>query len=164
MYLYGEGLQTKKWNPDLEVGGVVGERGGYEDYSGDPDVFNTDNQNSCIPTTTDVSFAHSVIVSIPVMAGGLLSRICTTVGNAVVSATTCLWLFPACLLFSSDSSPTQKAIRGEHESNIRNSTRGKHEKANKRRIQDQQGSKGEKKVKGKRPQGYKGPWPPKNKK
>ena len=29
-YLYGEGLQTKRWNPYLEVGGVVGERGGYE--------------------------------------------------------------------------------------------------------------------------------------
>ena len=31
MYLYGEGLQTKKWNPYLETGGVVGECGGYED-------------------------------------------------------------------------------------------------------------------------------------
>lgn len=33
-YLYGEGLQTKCWNPDLEIGGVVGEglRGGYEDW------------------------------------------------------------------------------------------------------------------------------------
>ena len=30
MYLYGEGLQTKKWNSKLEIGGVVGVRGGYE--------------------------------------------------------------------------------------------------------------------------------------
>ena len=29
-YLYGEGLQTKRWNPNLDRGGVVGERGGYE--------------------------------------------------------------------------------------------------------------------------------------
>ena len=29
-YLYGDGLQTKKWNPHLETGGVVGECGGYE--------------------------------------------------------------------------------------------------------------------------------------
>ena len=31
MYLYGKGLQTKKWDPNLEIGGVVGQRGGYED-------------------------------------------------------------------------------------------------------------------------------------
>ena len=31
-YLYGDGLQPKRWNPDLEVGSVVGNglRGGYE--------------------------------------------------------------------------------------------------------------------------------------
>ena len=30
-YLYGEGLRIKKWNPNLETGGIVGECGGYED-------------------------------------------------------------------------------------------------------------------------------------
>ena len=40
MYLYGEGLQTKKWNPNLEIGGVVGDglRGGYEDWDTPSDI------------------------------------------------------------------------------------------------------------------------------
>ncbi len=39
-YLYGEGLQTKRWNPDLEIGGVVGDglRGGYEDCAQPSDI------------------------------------------------------------------------------------------------------------------------------
>ena len=39
-YLYGEGLKTKRWNPDLVIGGVVGDglRGGYEDWDMPSDI------------------------------------------------------------------------------------------------------------------------------
>jgi RHS repeat-associated protein len=39
-YLYGDGLKTKRWNPDLEIGGIVGDglRGGYEDWDTPSDI------------------------------------------------------------------------------------------------------------------------------
>ena len=50
MYLYGEGLQTKKWNPDLEVGGVVGLRGGYENCDDNelPDMANAEKNKASV--------------------------------------------------------------------------------------------------------------------
>lgn len=90
-------------------------------------------------------------------------EIVTASGNALATAVSSLLIIPACLLFSSDSSPNQNAVRGGHDTNIRKSTKAKHEKGDQRRIQDQQGSKGERKIKGKRPKGHKGPWPPKKK-
>ena len=93
----------------------------------------------------------------------LLNQLSITIEAAIEAVAPIAWIIPACLLFSGDSSPNQD-IRGGHDNNVRKSTKGKHEGGDSRRLQDQQGSKGEKIMKGKRPQGYKGPWPPKKKK
>ena len=102
MYLYGEGLQTKKWNPDLEVGGVVGLRGGYENCDDNelPDIANTQENKG------------SIAVPAAVVAVNLLSNISTTIIDAVVTASNFVWIIPACLLVSGDSSPHQE-IKGE---------------------------------------------------
>jgi RHS repeat-associated protein len=50
----------------------------------------------------------------------------------------------------------------EHTSGARNSTQGKHEKGQARKAQDRDGSQGQKNPPRKRPDGWKGPWPPKN--
>lgn len=104
-------------------------------------------------------------VSIPIASpiGVVLwNQFSTAAGTALEVAARIAWIIPACLLLSGDSSPNQD-IRGGHSNNVRKSTKGKHEGGDSRRLQDQQGSKGEKIMKGKRPQGYKGPWPPKRK-
>ena len=107
----------------------------------------------------DATVEVPVIVSIGTF---LWNELSTAVGTAIETVATIVWIIPACLLFSGDSSPNQD-IRGGHDNNVRKSTKGKHEGGDSRRMQDQQGSKGEKIMKGKRPQGYKGPWPPKKK-
>ena len=104
----------------------------------------------------------AVPVAVPIGAF-LWNQLSSAAGAVIEAAATIAWIIPACLLFSSDSSPNQD-IRGGHDNNVRKSTKGKHEGGDSRRLQDQQGSKGEKIMKGKRPQGYKGPWPPKKKK
>ena len=100
-------------------------------------------------------------VAVPIGAV-LWNQLSTTAGAVLEAAATIAWIIPACLLLSGDSGPNQD-IRGGHENNVRKSTKGKHEGGDSRRLQDQQGAKGEKIMKGKRPQGYKGPWPPKKK-
>ena len=103
-----------------------------------------------------------VPIAVPIGAF-LWNQLSITIGAAIEAVAPIAWIIPACLLFSGDSSPNQD-IRGGHDNNVRKSTKGKHEGGDSRRLQDQQGSKGEKIMKGKRPQGYKGPWPPKKKK
>ena len=111
------------------------------------------------PTTeTKAKFAAAVLIS-----SYLWEQLSIAVGTALESASNIAWVIPACILFSGDSSPNQN-IRGGHNSNVRKSTKGKHEGGDSRRLQDQRGSKGEKIMKGKRPLGYKGPWPPQKKK
>ena len=113
------------------------------------------------PTTEmDANLAAPIAVPIGAL---LLEQLSTAAGVAIEAVSTIAWIVPTCLLFSGDSSPNQD-IRGGHDNNVRKSTKGKHEGGDSRRLQDQQGSKGEKIMKGKRPQGYKGPWPPKKKK
>jgi RHS repeat-associated protein len=112
------------------------------------------------PTETNVNVA--VPVAVPIGAF-VWNQLPTAAVATLEAAATIAWMIPACLLLSGDSSPNQD-IRGGHDSNVRKSTKGKHESGDSRRMQDQQGSKGEKIMKGKRPQGYKGPWPPKKKK
>jgi RHS repeat-associated protein len=50
----------------------------------------------------------------------------------------------------------------EHTSNARPSTEQKHQEGQARKQQDREGSKGQKNPPRKRPDGWKGPWPPKN--
>ena len=57
IYLYGEGLQTKKWNPYLKTGGVVGERGGYEDC----DVSELNAYGIALSAVTSVSYLDDVV-------------------------------------------------------------------------------------------------------
>ncbi len=57
IYLYGEGLQTKKWNPYLETGAVVGERGGYEDC----DVSELNAYGIALSAVTSVSYLDDVV-------------------------------------------------------------------------------------------------------
>ena len=111
-------------------------------------------------TETDANVAVPVAAPIGTF---LWNQLSTAAGAAIETAATIAWIIPACLLFSGDSSPNHD-IRGGHDSNVRKSTKSKHESGDRRRIQDQQGAKGERFVKGKRPKGYKGPWPPKKKK
>ena len=68
MYLYGYGLQTKKWNPYLEMGGVVGDRGGYENCD-DADLTpygivlgmmtNVNNLDEAIGVRSDGHFSYT---------------------------------------------------------------------------------------------------------
>ena len=74
------------------------------------------------------------------------------------------WKVSEILAAPGEGSCPNQDIRGGHDNNVRKSTKGKHENGDSRSLQDQQGSKGEKMMKGKRPKGYKGPWPPKKKK
>ena len=68
------------------------------------------------------------------------------------------------------SAPTTTAPPGtqtttqasEHTSGARNSTKGKHETGQARKQQDREGAQGQKNPPRKRPDGWKGPWPPKN--
>jgi len=123
-YLYGDGLQTKKWNPNLDIGGVVGNeyRGGYENYFGPPIDFNCINSGETIPIKLN-NEASTVSCTIPVFIspsfGAFFSEIVTASGNALATAVSSLLIIPACLLFSSDSSPNQNAVRGGHDTNIR---------------------------------------------
>ena len=117
MYLYGDGLQTKKWNPNLEIGGVIGDecRGGYEDYFGPPIEFNCANSsdNISIELNNGTSTVSCPIpVSVSVSFGALFSEIAATIGDALTTAVSSLLIIPACLLFSGDSSPNQNAVRG----------------------------------------------------
>src|SRR5690606_18859325 len=68
---------------------------------------------------------------------------------------------------SSNSSNKQKKEYGqsggsEHKKNARPSSQGKHEKGQARKNQDRQGYKGMQLPPRKRPDGWKGPWPPKS--
>ena len=111
-------------------------------------------------TETDANVANPVAVPIGAF---LWEQLSTAAGEAIEAVATIAWIIPASLLVSGDTRPNQD-IRGGHDNNVRKSTKGKHENGDSRRLQDQQGSKGEKMMKGKRPKGYKGPWPPKKKK
>ena len=89
---------------------------------------------------TDANVAFPVVVSIGTY---LLNQLFSVAGTAIEAATTIAWIIPACLLLSGDSRPNQD-IRGGHNNNVRKSTKGKHESGDIRRLQDQQGSRGEK--------------------
>jgi hypothetical protein len=58
--------------------------------------------------------------------------------------------------------PQTTTQASEHTSGARNSTKGKHEKGQARKQQDREGSKGQKKWPRKRPDNWKGPYPPKD--
>ena len=66
-FLYGEGLKTKRWNPDLEIGGVVGDglRGGYEDWSPSSDISVSVPGAAC----SDANIESSMPPQLPFMAG-----------------------------------------------------------------------------------------------
>ena len=60
------------------------------------------------------------------------------------------------------TAPTQTITQAkEHTKGARNSTKGKHESGQARKQQDREGSKGQRNPPRKRPDGWKGPWPPK---
>ena len=65
-YLYGDGLKTKRWNPDLEIGGVVGDdlRGGYEDWDTPSDI------TAYVPcaTSSEMSSEFLILPILPFMA------------------------------------------------------------------------------------------------
>lgn len=116
-------------------------------------------------TTMETSANVAAPVAVPgafYFGAFLWDKLSTATVTVFETAATIAWIIPACMLFSGDSSPNQD-IRGGHDNNVRKSTKGKHENGDSRRLQDQQGSRGEKMMKGKRPKGYKGPWPPKKK-
>ena len=99
MYLYGEGLQTKKWNPDLELGGVVGcnLQGGYEDC----DISELQITNNvaaspiAIPISTPVVFTGT----------GILSEVVEVLGVATLRL---MGVLSGCFLLSGDTHPTQE--------------------------------------------------------
>ena len=99
MYLYGDGLKPKKWNPDLELGCVVGsnQRGGYEDC----DI-------SELPTTKNVAANPIAIpVSTPVVftGAGILSEVLEALGTATIRL---MGVVSGCMLLSGDTRPTQE--------------------------------------------------------
>ena len=62
-YLYGDGLKTKRWNPDLEIGGVMGDglRGGYEDWDTPSDI------TAYVPCATS-SETNSEFLILPILS------------------------------------------------------------------------------------------------
>ena len=95
-YLYGEGLQPKRWNPNLETGCIVGDgfRGGYEncDESELPVIHNERNINSA-----------NIAVPTGVMLGQFASDVFSTAGDVILTVASYLWIIPACMLLSSDT-------------------------------------------------------------
>ena len=65
-YLYGDGLKTKRWNPDLEIGGIVGDglRGGYEDWDTPSDI------TAYVPCATSSETSSEFLIPpiVPLMA------------------------------------------------------------------------------------------------
>ena len=71
-YLYGEGLRTKVWNPELDYGPGSGSsgKGGFEDYKGEPIDFgsygsnqgNNDRGNSTWEWASAVTGGESILV------------------------------------------------------------------------------------------------------
>ena len=134
-------------------------------YGDEKGQLHTSVQLSAVTITGEAGTTEKEAnIALPITLGTAFLENLSTIAEAVVQAVVDVaWMIPACILLSGDSSPNQD-IRGGHDNNVRKSTKSKHESGDRRRIQDQQGSKGEHIVKGKRPKGYKGPWPPKKKK
>ena len=99
-YLYGEGLQTKCWNPDLEIGGVSGEdlRGGYENCD-----------NSGISVINNIENTLAVGVPAVVSIGSVLSDIVMD-ATAIIEATAIrfLGILGGSLLLSGDTRQTKE--------------------------------------------------------
>ena len=109
-YLYGEGLQTKKWNPDLEIGGIgEGLCGGYEDYAGAPIDFNSYSLDGQLSTSNNISTAWVMIPTIASLGEGLFTEVASIAGGVLETAANFVWIIPACLLLSGDSSPNRSA-------------------------------------------------------
>ena len=95
-YLYGDGLQPKRWNPNLEIGGIVGDRGrgGYENCD-----------ESELPIIINEGTISPANIAVPM--GFLLEQYAldffSAAGDVILTAASYLWIIPACLLFSSDT-------------------------------------------------------------
>jgi RHS repeat-associated protein len=103
LYLYGSGLQPKKWNPDLEFGGVVGSnlQGGYEDCDKSelPIKNNVAASPIAIPISTPVILTETSILS------EVFKKAISTLGTAAIRL---MGVVSGCLLLSGDTRPTQE--------------------------------------------------------
>ena len=103
LYLYGNGLQPKKWNPDLEFGCVVGSnlQGGYEDcdLSELPIINNVAASPIAIPISAPVVFTGTSIL-LEVFKDAI-----SAFGTAVIRL---LGVASGCLLLSGDTRPNQE--------------------------------------------------------
>ena len=95
-YLYGEGLQPKRWNPNLEIGSIVGDgfRGGYENCD-----------ESELPLIQNESIINLANIAVPVavpIGAFLWEHISTAAGAAIEAVTTIAWIIPVSLLVSGD--------------------------------------------------------------
>ena len=125
----------------------------------DNDLYN----NIYIEDNTNTNNTSSIILECGLSASLIISQLDTPLlGPADIAAVAVLG---ATFITAGIASAVEniKDDFATHRSNIRPSTRYKHEEGNSRRLRDQNGTKGEKRPKGKRPKGYKGPWPPKDK-
>ncbi len=105
-YLYGEGLQPKRWNPNLEIGGIVGDgfRGGYENCD--------ESELPLIHNEKIINLANNAIpVAVPIGAF-LWEQLFTAAGTAIEAFAAIAWIIPACLLVSSDTRPNQNVQEG----------------------------------------------------
>ena len=105
-YLYGEGLQPKRWNPNLEIGGIVGDgfRGGYENCD--------ESELPLIHNEKIINLANNAIpVAVPIGAF-LWEQLSTAAGTAIEAFAAIAWIIPACLLVSSDTRPNQNVQEG----------------------------------------------------
>lgn len=107
-YLYGEGLQPKRWNPNLEIGGIVGDgfRGGYENCD--------ESELPLIHNEKIINLANNAIpVAVPIGAF-LWEQLSTAAGTAIEAFAAIAWIIPACLLVSSDTRPNQNVQEGNN--------------------------------------------------
>ena len=102
-YLYGNGLQPKKWNPDLEFGGVVvgNLQGGYEDC----DISELPIKNDAIATPIAILISIPVVFTETSILSEEFNDVISTLGTAAIRL---LGVVGGCLLLSGDTRPTQE--------------------------------------------------------
>ena len=96
MYLYGDGLQTKKWNPNLQVGCVAGggQCGGYEDCDA------SELPKFCCAEKTNLA---GVPLPAAFSMGLVLEQITLSIGTAMSTAVSYILMIPAFALFYGDT-------------------------------------------------------------
>ena len=101
--------------------------------------------------------SNANIISLPLITlGSFFVDVTAIISKAVIV----IPFIPLAILMGGDTRPGQRDEYREHDSNKSPSKKNKHQEGKARKMQDRQGSKGEKLPPRRRPEGWRGPWPP----